>query len=151
MAGSLAAEDPAEATALLEELAASGEGQVADQARAELATREKLKSPLDLHFTAVDGSDVDLSKMRGKVVLIDFWATWCGPCRAELPNVVAAYKKLHDKGFEVVGISLDQDKRASAIHRRQWHDMAAVLRRQGLGEQNQFRIRHRNPSPPCGW
>ncbi|MBK8036103.1 MAG: TlpA family protein disulfide reductase [Verrucomicrobiaceae bacterium] len=70
-----------------------------------------LKSkPLDLKFTAVDGREVDLSKMRGKVVLIDFWATWCGPCVAELPNVKKAYKDLNPKGFEIIGISLDSDK-----------------------------------------
>ena len=68
--------------------------------------------PLDLRYTAVDGSAVDLSKMRGKVVLIDFWATWCGPCVGEVPNVVAAYTKYHDQGFEIVGVSLDQDKDA---------------------------------------
>jgi thiol-disulfide isomerase/thioredoxin len=68
--------------------------------------------PLDLKYTAVDGTSVDLSKMRGKVVLVDFWATWCPPCRGEVPNVVAAYKKYHDKGFEVVGVSLDQNKDA---------------------------------------
>ncbi len=112
VAQSLKASDPAASAALLGELAASGQGQAADLARTELATREKLRSPLDLHFTAVDGSQVDLATMRGKVVLIDFWATWCGPCRAELPNVLAAYQKLHDKGFEIVGISLDQDKDA---------------------------------------
>jgi thiol-disulfide isomerase/thioredoxin len=66
----------------------------------------------DIKFTAVDGRKVDLSAMKGKVVLIDFWATWCAPCRAEVPNVVAAYKKYHDKGFEVIGISLDDDKSA---------------------------------------
>ena len=47
---------------------------------------------------------------RSKVVLVDFWATWCPPCRAEMPNVIQAYKKFHPQGFEVVGISLDQSK-----------------------------------------
>jgi thiol-disulfide isomerase/thioredoxin len=69
-------------------------------------------SPLDLKFTSVDGKAIDLSKLRGKVVLVDFWATWCPPCREEVPNVVAAYQKYHDKGFEILGISLDQDKDA---------------------------------------
>ncbi len=68
--------------------------------------------PLDLKFKAEDGTDIDLAKMRGKVVLVDFWATWCPPCRGEVPHVVAAYKKYHDKGFEIVGISLDQDEDA---------------------------------------
>jgi len=66
--------------------------------------------PLDLKFTSVDGKEIDLANMRGKVILVDFWATWCGPCVGEVPNVVKTYNKLHDKGFEIVGISLDQDK-----------------------------------------
>jgi thiol-disulfide isomerase/thioredoxin len=65
---------------------------------------------LSLKFIAVDGTSVDLSEMKGKVVLIDFWATWCGPCVGEIPHVVEAYKKYHDKGFEIVGISLDRSK-----------------------------------------
>jgi len=65
---------------------------------------------LDLKYTSVDGKQIDLSTMRGKVVLVDFWATWCPPCRGEVPNVVAAYNKYHDKGFEIVGVSLDQNK-----------------------------------------
>ena len=50
--------------------------------------------------------------MRGKVVLIDFWASWCGPCRRENPNVVKLYEKYKDKGFEIFSISLDKDKTA---------------------------------------
>jgi thiol-disulfide isomerase/thioredoxin len=63
--------------------------------------------PMEMAFTAADGRAVDLKKMRGKVILIDFWATWCGPCIAELPNVKRVYQAYHDKGFEVIGISLE--------------------------------------------
>jgi len=71
---------------------------------------EFLGKPLQLKFTASDGRAVDLEKMRGKVVMIDFWASWCVPCMIELPKVKAAYEKLQPKGFEIVGINLDEEK-----------------------------------------
>jgi thiol-disulfide isomerase/thioredoxin len=66
----------------------------------------------DIHFTALDGREVDLAKLRGRAVLVDFWATWCEPCVAALPEVKAVYEKLHGRGFEVVAISLDDKKTA---------------------------------------
>lgn len=57
-----------------------------------------------------DGEMLSLSDLRGKVVLLDFWASWCGPCRRENPNVVALYEKYKDKGFTVMSVSLDKDK-----------------------------------------
>ena len=63
-----------------------------------------------LEFTSLSGEQVNLVNLKGKVVLIDFWATWCGPCRRVMPDLVETYKQYHDKGFEIIGISLDKDK-----------------------------------------
>jgi len=69
-------------------------------------------NPMEITGTLLNGQPFDQQTLTGKVVLVDFWATWCGPCVAEIPNVLEQYNKYHDRGFEVVGISLDQDRSA---------------------------------------
>ncbi len=64
----------------------------------------------DFTMNDTDGKPFSLSQLKGKYVLVDFWASWCGPCRGENPNVVAAYNKFKDKNFTVLGVSLDEDK-----------------------------------------
>ena len=64
----------------------------------------------DFNEKDVDGKPLSVANYKGKVVMIDFWATWCGPCVGELPNVIATYQKHHAQGFEIIGVSLDQDK-----------------------------------------
>lgn len=66
----------------------------------------------DFTMNDINGNPVSLSQLKGKVLLVDFWAAWCGPCRDENPNVVDAYTKYKDKGFDVLGVSLDRDKEA---------------------------------------
>jgi thiol-disulfide isomerase/thioredoxin len=80
--------------------------------------RQKMKNIIGLEKTAKDftvklyqGKDFQLSKQKGKVVLIDFWATWCGPCRKEIPNLKQYYQAFKGKGFEIIGISLDKQEK----------------------------------------
>ena len=63
----------------------------------------------DITLNTIDGKPFALKDLRGRYVVLDFWASWCGPCRQEMPNVKAAYAKYHDKGFDIVGVSFDKN------------------------------------------
>jgi thiol-disulfide isomerase/thioredoxin len=75
---------------------------------------------MQLNGTLLDGNDFDWKSYRGKVVLVDFWATWCQPCRQEVPNVLELHKAYHEKGFEVVGVSLDDQREQAESYIEQY-------------------------------
>jgi thiol-disulfide isomerase/thioredoxin len=140
------------ARALLQEItnssAASDESK--QSATGELKKLDLVGKPVDLRFTAVDGREVDVSKMKGKVVMIDFWATWCGPCVAEFPHVKEAFEKNHPKGFEIVGVSLDQEKE-SLTQFVSGHNMAWPQYFDGQGWDNKLAGQFGITSIPAMW
>ena len=71
---------------------------------------EKWGNAPDFTLPELGGGEFTLSSLKGKVIIIDFWATWCGPCRMEIPGFISLYKKYKGRGLEIVGVSLDKDR-----------------------------------------
>jgi thiol-disulfide isomerase/thioredoxin len=90
-------------------MAAKGPPELKEIAEPEVKRAEAVGKPLKLAFKDVNGGNVDIAKLKDKVVLIDFWATWCGPCIASLPELIKVYETFHGKGLEVIGINFDDD------------------------------------------
>jgi|TARA_B100000959_G_scaffold224087_1_gene237608 thiol-disulfide isomerase/thioredoxin len=142
--------EPAQAKAYLKQVIENTKGRLAEAAKGKLKNMEALGQPVKITFEAVDGRKVNVAKLKGKVVLIDFWATWCGPCVAELPNVKKTYTKYHKKGFEIVGISLDSNK-DKLMNFVEDNNMTWPQQFDGKGWKNRYAVEFGIQSIPAMW
>jgi peroxiredoxin len=108
--------------------------------RAAHAAPEIDKAAPALVVKALDGQTFDLAKLRGKVVLVNYWATWCAPCRKEMPKLDAFYRRYHEQGLEIIGISIDFPRdadKARKVARTLAYPLALsqAISENGFGEQ----------------
>ncbi len=78
-------------------------------------TTQKRQTAPDFTLTSLDGQKITLSSFKGKVVILDFWATWCPPCRAEIPGFVEIYNKYKDAGLVIIGIAMDSENKVRSF------------------------------------
>lgn len=110
---------------------------------------EAKEHPIEMQFTALDGREVDLKALRGKVVLIEFWAMWCAPCVEEIPNLKAVYDKYHAQGFEIIGIQQDSaNARNRLVEFLKKKEITWPQFFDGKGSKNEITIRYGVQSIP---
>ncbi len=102
----------------------------------------------DFSVKDLNGHPISVAALKGKVVLVDFWATWCPPCRAELPNVIATYQKYHGQGFEIIGVSLDSDRDKLDAFLKQQDGMTWAQFFDGQGWSNALAVKYGVESIP---
>lgn len=95
---------------LFKQIVSAASGEAKDNARASLRALDRLGKPVKMRFITLQGGAVDLQALKGKVVLVDFWATWNEACRAALPELKTLYDRFHAQGFEIVGVNFDSDR-----------------------------------------
>lgn len=110
----------------------------------------QIGQPLDIRFTALDGREVDLAALKGSVVLVEFWSTDCPPCVGEMPGIKTVFEKYHDKGFEIVGISLD-DKEGVLRRFIREKGLAWPQHFDGKGWENRFALQYGIFGIPTMW
>jgi peroxiredoxin len=151
--------DPAKAAALVKQIKHDFQGTefvaALEKREAAAVAAEKIRAALatgtmfpDFNEKDLAGKPLSIANARGKVVLVDFWATGSGNCRAELPNVLAAYRTYHDQGFEIIGISLDQDQ-ARFVEFTRSMNMTWPQFFDGKGWQNKLAVKYGVESIPA--
>ena len=125
------------------------EAREAEAKKIQASLVEGTKFP-DFNEKDVAGKPLSIANYKGKVVLIDFWATWCGPCVAELPNVIQTYQKHHAQGFEIIGISLDKDQQKLLAFTKKMN-MTWPQFFDGQGWGNKLAVKYRIMSIPASF
>jgi thiol-disulfide isomerase/thioredoxin len=136
--------DPAKSKALLKQILDNyPDSRPAKMAKGQLAQVERVGKPFELEFTdAISGKKISMKDLKGKVVVVDFWATWCGPCVGEMPHNKELYAKWKDKGVEFVGVSLDAPESEGGLTKLKdfvkQNDITWPQYYQGKGWQREF-------------